>query len=325
LIDCIKVECTSHPNVCIALLVHSVTAAGTQSKFVYNASFLKRLEDGNMNANKELHMRIKGANDPKGKPRTASLVRHRSVGKDDDKNIFTWAVPDLQSGDLDHWGFLPPKVSDQVRVQNPDTVREAPLVKIQHPTFCNESRLILASIYEKYTGRLDSLELFFGAGIPGFTNQTSFATLQYEADVLDVRNMGKKDRAELLGVQFFELWVDHLGKAGQKSREFHANLKEKLDKEAARKKNKMEVDADVVENDPAPGDGDEGDDSDEDAGDDDGDVKMESKLEAKDETPAKRQKTDATSSAPNPSTSPSKVPVLFVMLGGGHSLMSMHS
>ena len=174
------------------------------------------------------------------------MARHRSAKKDS-QNLFTWAIDDLQVGDLDHWGFLVSSAADQARVQNPDSMREH--------------------------------------------------------DILESTNMGKRERLELLGIQFYECFVEHLLQAPLKMEGFTSQRKRK----STMKKEE----------------GEEAEDDSDDDNDNGGDEKMEptEKDEAKFSTPAaKKQKLDEDTSVASPvSTAPSKHhPIIFVMLGGGN-------
>ena len=62
LVDVIKVECVTFPDVTIGFVVHSCSSMKTSSKYIYNTSFLAKLVDGKINVDKEVSIRFSKAN-----------------------------------------------------------------------------------------------------------------------------------------------------------------------------------------------------------------------------------------------------------------------
>ena len=250
LLDVVKMELTANCARSIGIIVHSATGPGTTSKFVYNATFLKKLEDNHINVDKGIHMKVAGRGTVKRKPRCASLARHRNAKKDD-QNLFTWAIEDLQIGDLDPWGLQVPGTADMARVQNPDSLRER--------------------------------------------------------DVLEGANMSKRERLELLGIHFYETFVEHFLPVGLKVDAFVSG----------RKRKSM-----VKKEEPEEGEDNQSGDDDL----DDGDDKMESGIKLSTPAAKKRKSEGSVATGISPpahasaaSTNTSKqYPMLFVMLGGGN-------
>ncbi len=115
MLQVMREECVAAPELCIGIVMHAIKAPGNESKYVYNAGFLKRLQDGRLHVDTEVHMRFKVPVGRKAAPRTASIAKHRTA-KQADSNIWTWALQDLRHGELD-WGFLPAGEADQARQQ----------------------------------------------------------------------------------------------------------------------------------------------------------------------------------------------------------------
>ena len=85
------------------------------------------------------------------KPRNATLVKHSSARRVN-SNIFTWGIPDLQTGELT-WGFRHPGREDFARVQNMSAARDRDMLDEANMSKGDRAEVLSTGTYQELFGR----------------------------------------------------------------------------------------------------------------------------------------------------------------------------